>query len=77
MKITTIHTYKHELKIAQAKRGLLNLTYPIDHGIIMDWDAMESIWSHAFYNELRVKPEVCLMKFVCFIYSCLILFMFV
>jgi actin-related protein len=42
---------------AQAKRGLLSLVYPIEHGIVNNWDDMEKIWSHTFYNELRVDPE--------------------
>jgi actin-related protein len=42
---------------AQARRGILRLRYPIDHGVVTNWDDMEKIWSHAFYNELRVAPE--------------------
>ena len=42
---------------AQAKRGILSLQYPIEHGIITNWDDMERIWHHTFYNELRVAPE--------------------
>merc|ERR1712070_1345405 len=42
---------------AQAKRGILLLSYPIAHGIITSWDDMEKIWHHCFYNELRVSPE--------------------
>jgi len=41
---------------AQAKRGILSIKYPIEHGIVSDWDDMEKIWNHAFYNELRVDP---------------------
>ena len=42
---------------AQIKRGILDISYPIEHGIVLDWDDMEKIWHHTFYNELRVDPD--------------------
>jgi len=42
---------------ALTKRGIMTLKYPIIHGVITNWDDMEKVWSHAFYNELRVGPE--------------------
>jgi len=42
---------------AQAKKGVLKLTYPIEHGIVNNWDDMKKIWHHCFYNELRVAPN--------------------
>jgi len=42
---------------AQAKRGILKIMYPIEHGVITNWEDMEKIWHHTFYNELRVAPE--------------------
>ena len=42
---------------AQAKKGVLKLSYPIEHGIVNNWDDMKKIWHHCFYNELRVAPN--------------------
>jgi actin-related protein len=42
---------------AQARRGILKLAYPIEHGTVVNWDDMERVWHHCFYNELRVAPE--------------------
>ena len=38
-----------------AQEGALTLTRPIVHGMITNWDDMEKIWHHAFYNELKIK----------------------
>ena len=42
---------------ASSKRGLLTLRYPIEHGIVTNWDSMESLWHHTFYEVLCVNPE--------------------
>ncbi|GBG29320.1 Actin [Hondaea fermentalgiana] len=42
---------------AFSKRGVLSLKYPIEHGIVTNWDDMEKIWQHTFYTELRAEPE--------------------
>ena len=41
---------------AQSKRGHLSLRYPIEHGIVTNWDDMENIWHYTF-SQLRVTPE--------------------
>ena len=38
-------------------KGVLTIQYPIEHGIVTNWDDMEKIWHHTFYNELRIDPE--------------------
>ncbi|XP_054292992.1 LOW QUALITY PROTEIN: actin-like [Pongo pygmaeus] len=42
---------------AQGKRGILTLKYPIEHGMVTNWDDIEKIWDHTFYNELCVALE--------------------
>ena len=42
---------------ASAKREILSVRYPIERGIVTDWDSMEKIWHHTFYNELHTAPE--------------------
>jgi len=42
-----------------AKKGILDITYPIAHGIVESWEDMEKVWHHTFYNELRVAPNEC------------------
>lgn len=38
-------------------RGVLKLIYPIEHGVVNDWDAMEKVWHYTFHNDLRVNPS--------------------
>jgi len=40
-------------KAAQEDRGILALSYPIENGIIKDFEIMEKIWRHSFINILR------------------------
>ncbi|BFZ63934.1 Centractin [Saitoella coloradoensis] len=42
---------------AQELRGLLKVKYPLEHGVVTDWDDMERIWQHLYSEELKVLPE--------------------
>ncbi|CAF0777532.1 unnamed protein product [Rotaria sordida] len=42
---------------ALSKKSILTIRYPIEHGIVTNWNDMEKIWYHTFYNELRIVPE--------------------
>ena len=41
---------------AHVLRRILSIKYPIERGIITNWDDMERIWHHTFYNELFLEP---------------------
>lgn len=36
--------------------SILTLKYPIEHGIITNWDDIENIWHHT-YDKLRVSQK--------------------
>ncbi|XP_017044659.1 actin-like protein 53D [Drosophila ficusphila] len=40
---------------ATRKRGMLTLRYPIEHGVVKNWDDMEKIWKYT-YEQLRADP---------------------
>lgn len=42
---------------AQKMRGILKLRFPMEHGIVTNWEDMERVWHHAFFNELHIAPE--------------------
>ncbi|KAK4626164.1 Actin-like protein [Fulvia fulva] len=42
---------------AQELRGLLKIRYPLEHGIVTDWDDMEKIWQHIYTDELKTLSE--------------------
>lgn len=41
----------------QQKRSVCVLKYPVEHGIVRNWDDMIKIWQHTFNNELGVDPR--------------------
>ena len=40
-----------------SKRGILTLKNVIQAGLVSDFNDLEAIWHHTFYNELGVAPE--------------------
>ena len=38
-------------------RDKLNINYPIEYGVVKNWDDMEKIWKHTFINELAMEPD--------------------
>jgi len=44
---------------ASKLRAMLQLSYPMDNGIVRNWEDMEHLWSHTFQNALKVNPKDC------------------
>jgi centractin len=42
---------------AQEYRGLLKIKYPMEHGIVEDWDDMERIWGWVYGEGLKALSE--------------------
>jgi actin len=42
---------------ALSKKGVLSITYPIEHGVVTDWADLEKVWHYTFFDALRVDPE--------------------
>nr|GMC55657.1 actin-related protein 2 [Ipomoea batatas] len=40
-------------------RHQLDISYPVNNGIVQNWDDMGHVWDHAFFNELKVDPTEC------------------
>eukprot|EP00258_Populus_trichocarpa_P030392 XP_024446411.1 actin-related protein 2 isoform X2 [Populus trichocarpa] len=56
---------EHQLKdivVGEACAGLrhqLDISYPVNNGIVQNWDDMGHVWDHAFYNQLKIDPMEC------------------
>lgn len=42
---------------AQDYRGLLKLTYPIEHGVVNNWSDMELLWNNLYSQDLKTNAE--------------------
>lgn len=42
---------------AVTKDGVLRLRYPMEHGVVTNWDDYEAVWRHIFFDRLLVRPE--------------------
>lgn len=42
---------------AMKMSGILDLSRPVENGIVQSWDDVEKVLHHTFYNKLRVSPN--------------------
>jgi actin-related protein len=58
--MTDVEHYSREYYIGEEAlqlKGVLKLMFPVEHGVIEDWMAMEKIWHYTFYTDLRIDPS--------------------
>jgi actin-related protein len=41
---------------AESKRGILKFEYPMEHSFVKNWDTMQKIWFHGFFEQLCCNP---------------------
>lgn len=42
---------------ASKLRSYLELSYPMENGIVKNWDDMEHLWNYTFYDKLKIDPK--------------------
>lgn len=40
-------------------RSMLQITYPLDNGIIRNWEDIMYVWDYAFTEKLKIEPREC------------------
>lgn len=44
---------------ASELRSMLDINYPMDNGIVRNWDDMRHVWNYTFNNKLQIDPKDC------------------
>jgi len=42
---------------ASKLRTMLQITYPLDNGIIRNWEDMQYVWDYTFFEKLKIQPK--------------------
>jgi actin-related protein 2 len=42
---------------AAALRSILQMSYPMENGIVKNWENMRHVWDYTFYEKLRIDPK--------------------
>ncbi len=48
---------------ASQLRSMLEVNYPMENGIVRNWDDMKHIWDYTFKEKLKVDPKDCKVGF--------------
>jgi centractin len=52
---------------AEELKGLMKLKWPVEHGIVKDWEDMEKLWTHV-YDDLHISAEE--VRSTCSMHTC-------
>jgi len=44
---------------ASKLRSMLQITYPMDNGIVRNWDDAKHVWNYTFFERLKINPKEC------------------
>jgi len=44
---------------ASKLRNMLQITYPLDNGVIRNWEDMQYVWDYTFKEKLEINPKDC------------------
>ena len=63
---TSIITFFYHLHLKE-HRGLLSIKYPMEHGIVKDWNDMEQIWQYIYSKDQlqTISEEVSKESWMC------------
>lgn len=42
---------------AAAARNMLQISYPMENGIVKKWDDIQHLWDYTFYEKLKINTE--------------------
>ena len=42
---------------ASELRSMLEVSYPMENGIVRNWDDMKSVWNYTFFEKMKVNPK--------------------
>lgn len=47
---------------ASKLRTMLQISYPLDNGIIRNWEDAKHLWHYTFHEKLKVDPKECKVR---------------
>lgn len=50
---------------ASQLRSMLEVNYPMENGIVRNWEDMIHVWDYTFKEKLKEDPKQCKVSIVC------------